>query len=261
MKDFICGAQLYSVRGTMQTEADIRATFAAIRGMGYTTCQLSGQNRDIPNEAIADLLAEADLKCVVTHNPMEDFTEHLDELIARHKKWNCRYAGIGAMPGEFHEDAEGYRRFCRIMRGIAPKLKDNGITFVYHNHAFEFTRYDGVLAMDILLEEFGDNMQFLPDLYWIQAGGCDPVSWIYKLDGRADIVHLKDMAGTGGFNPHCTMVPVGSGNLDWPRIKEALENTHVKYAEVEQDNAADKPDPLGEMRASAEYLRRMGFKL
>ena len=35
------------------------------------------------------------------------------------------------------------------------------------------------------------------DTYWIQHGGGDPAAWIRQLEGRADIIHLKDMAMEG----------------------------------------------------------------
>ena len=261
MKNFVVGAQLYSIRKFMQSEPYIDATFKAIRAMGYTTCQLSGQNTKIPYQFYADKLQEHGLKCVVTHNSLKDFEENFDELVARHHAWNCRYAGLGAMPAEYHEDAEGFKCFALKANEIGKKLKDHGIVFVYHNHAFEFTRYDGTLGMDVLFDNFGDNVQFELDTYWVQAGGANPVKWIRKVNGRMDVAHFKDMAGVNGFNPHCTMVPVGSGNIDWDEVGKACEETGVQFAEVEQDNANDKPDPLGEMKTSAENLRRMGFTL
>ena len=30
------------------------------------------------------------------------------------------------------------------------------------------------------------------DTHWLQYGGQDPVKWIYRMKGRADLVHLKD---------------------------------------------------------------------
>ena len=157
MKNFVVGAQLYSIRKFMQSEPYIDATFKAIRAMGYTTCQLSGQNTKIPYQFYADKLQEHGLKCVVTHNSLKDFEENFDELVARHHAWNCRYAGLGAMPAEYHEDAEGFKCFALKANEIGKKLKDHGIVFVYHNHAFEFTRYDGTLGMDVLFDNFGDN--------------------------------------------------------------------------------------------------------
>ena len=35
------------------------------------------------------------------------------------------------------------------------------------------------------------------DTYWIQHGGGDPAEWVRQLKGRADIIHLKDMAMQG----------------------------------------------------------------
>ncbi|MBR4235906.1 MAG: sugar phosphate isomerase/epimerase [Clostridia bacterium] len=259
MKNFVVGAQLYSVRPLMQTEQDIAATFKAIREMGYTTCQLSGQNRSIPSEKIAELLKEAGLKCVVTHNSMKDFEEDIDALIQRHKTWNCAYAGLGAMPKEYHEDIEGFRSFAKKANAFAERLADDGITFVYHNHAFEFARYDGVLGMDVLFDEFGPKTQFELDTYWVQEGGANPAKWIRRVDGRMDVGHFKDMAGQNSNTS--LMVPFGCGNLDWDEIRLACEETHVKYMEIEQDNAADKPDPLGEMRMSADNLKKLGFTL
>ena len=262
MKIFVTGAQLYSVRKLMQDKQSIDDTFAAISAMGYTTCQLSGQNRAIEPEFYADMLKKHGLQCVVTHNSMQDFEEGLDDLIRRHHIWNCRYAGIGGLPGEYKTSWEGYRDFALKMNGIAKKLKDEGITFVYHNHMFEFNRFpDGHMGMDVLYDYLGDNAQFELDTFWVQAGGANPVSWIRKVNGRMDVMHFKDMMGNASFGTFSVMVPVGCGNLEWQEIKKACEETGVLYAEVEQDNASDMEDPLGQMSISAENLKKMGFKL
>ncbi len=261
MKDFVVGAQLYSVRKFMQNRPYIEATLKAIREMGYTTVQLSGQNRAIEDEFYADLLEKYGLKCVVTHNSLADFEDGFDALVKRHKTWKCKYAGLGAMPGEYHQDAEGFKHFALKANEIGKKLKDEGLVFVYHNHAFEFARYNGALGMDVLFDNFGDNVQFELDTYWAQAGGADPVQWIRKVDGRMEVMHFKDMVGVNGFNPHCEMVPIGCGNLNWAAIKQACEETHVLFSEVEQDNASDKPDALGEMATSAKFLLANGFTL
>ncbi len=261
MKNFVCGAQLYSVRKLMQDEASIDKTFAAIKAMGYTSLQLSGQNRELPDEFFADKLEQYSLKCVVTHNSVKDFEEGFDALVKRHKLWNCVYAGLGAMPGEYHEDIDGFKRFAAWANDKAARLRDEGLVFVYHNHAFEFVRYNGTRGMDVLFDEFGPDTQFELDTYWVQAGGANPVDWIRKIDGRMEVAHVKDMCAVNGWNPVQTMVPVGEGNLDWAAIKAACEETGVKYAEVEQDNASDMDDPLSQLEISANNLKKMGFTL
>ena len=261
MKNFVVGAQLYSVRTLTQTPETLESTLKALKEMGYNTVQLSGQSREIPDEQVADLLEKYALKCVVTHNSMDDFDKDLDNLIKRHKTWKCKYAGLGAMPGYYHENAEAFKNFALHANEIGAKLKDEGLTFVYHNHAFEFQRMDGVLGMDILFDNFGDNVQFELDSFWIQAGGASPYEWFKKVNGRMDVAHFKDMCGTNGFNPVNIMVPVGSGNINWQAMKQVCEETGVLYAEVEQDNAANMEDPLGQMKISCDNLKKLGFNL
>ncbi len=258
MKNFLIGAQLYSVRTLTQTEDDLRNTLKSIKAMGYNTCQLSGQSREIPDEAVRDMLTDTGVKCIVTHNPMTDFTENIDALVRRHKMWNCKYAGIGGMPAEYRGSAEGFKKFTEDVNKVAERLRDEGITFVYHNHAFEFARFDGTLGMDILFDGFNDNAQFLLDVYWAQAGGADPVEWVYKVNGRMDVAHFKDMRGSNDFNPHCIMTPVGEGNLNWPKLIKACEDTGVMFVEVEQDNAVNFESPLSQLETSLNNLKKMG---
>ena len=101
-------------------------------------------------------------------------------------------------------------------------------------------------------------MQFELDVYWIQSGGGDPVEWIKKVQGRMDVVHFKEMVGCLPTNGSMTkMAPVGEGNFDWRKIMQACDDTGVKFAFIEQDNAVDT-DPLGCMRTSLENLTKLG---
>ena len=55
------------------------------------------------------------------------------------------------------------------------------------------------------------------------------------------------------FKP--VFAPVGNGNIDFaPVVKKMLENG-AKYIFVEQDNAAQKPDPLFEVEQSITYIK------
>ena len=47
MKNFVIGAQLYSVRTLVQNADDLRKTLASLKEMGYNTCQLSGIEKAI----------------------------------------------------------------------------------------------------------------------------------------------------------------------------------------------------------------------
>jgi sugar phosphate isomerase/epimerase len=259
MYNVLTGAQMYSVRTLTQTAENLDATLGALAKMGYSTVQLSGQNPNLDPALVKGLLDKHGLTCPATHISFKEMEEDLPKVIARHKLWSCPYPGIGAMPREYAGSAEGVRAFAKKASEIGKRLKDEGLTFIYHNHAFEFQKFDGTTGMDILFDGLKDA-QFEIDVYWVQSGGADPVEWIRKVAGRMDVVHFKEMAGRlpDEKNRSMTeMVPIGEGNLNWKKIMAACDETGVKIAFIEQDNAVDT-DPLDCMRRSFENLSRMG---
>ena len=262
MTKFLTGAQMYSVRTLTQSAESLYEALKAVKAMGYNAVQLSGQSADIPMERIADMLAELRLDCGATHQSFQELEENLDAVIRRHKLWKCDYPGVGSMPFRYGGSAEGIREFARKANAIAEKLLNNGLHFIYHTHAFEFARFGGVTGMDILMDEFSPAVQFELDVYWVQAGGGEPVEWVRKVGGRMDVVHFKEMAGRlpdEKDHSMTKMAPVGEGNLNWPAIMAACDGIGVKYAFVEQDNAVDS-DPLGCMRTSHDNLVRLGAR-
>ena len=51
-----------------------------------------------------------------------------------------------------------------------------GLVLTYHNHALEFTRTDGRLALELIYEKTDPaHLQAEIDTYWVQTGGGDPV--------------------------------------------------------------------------------------
>ena len=101
----------------------------------------------------------------------------------------------GSMPGEYQSGKEGYQAFAKEASEIGRRLADNGLQFIYHNHHFEFMKFDGILGMDILLNESDpETFGFEIDTYWVQAGGANPVDWINKVGDRMQVIHYKDMA-------------------------------------------------------------------
>ena len=104
--------------------------------------------------------------------------------------------------------------------------------------------------MDILLEKSDPKyFDFELDTYWIQAGGADPVEWIRKVEGRMEVIHLKDMAI---LDNEQVFAEIGEGNLDWPRIFQACRDIGVKWYAVEQDSCLR--DPFESLAISFRYI-------
>jgi len=133
-------------------------------------------------------------------------------------------------------------------------LAEAGFVFVYHNHSFEFQKFDGKTGLEILYEESDPQVFFSEiDTYWVQHGGGDPADWIRRLKGRAPVVHFKDMVmGKDGQ----MMAEVGEGNLNWPAIIEACDYAGVEWLIVEQDIC--QRDPFESLGISLKNLKAMG---
>ena len=121
-------------------------------------------------------------------------------------------------------------------------------------------RFQSDLHSKILLEIIFDesNPQYLSaeiDTYWIQHGGGDPADWIRKMSSRIPVVHFKDMViledGSQAF------AEVGEGNLNWPAILAATEESQVSWIVVEQDVC--QRDPFESLQISYHNLLGMGL--
>jgi sugar phosphate isomerase/epimerase len=104
--------------------------------------------------------------------------------------------------------------------------------------------------MDILFSETDpEYFGFEIDTFWIQSGGANPVEWIYKVNGRMDVVHFKDMAIK---EDQQIFAEIGEGNLNWDAIVKACRETGVKWYAIEQDKCLR--DPFDSLTMSLKYL-------
>jgi len=243
------GAQLYTVREFTQTAEDFAKTIKKVADMGYKCVQISAIG-PIPAQEVADICNANGVSIAITHTNPARVKDDTDAVIAEHRVMGANYIGIGAIPAGYERNAEGVRRFIADFTPAAEKIRDAGMTLMYHNHDFEFEKYDGKLMMDYLIEEF-PKIGFTLDTYWVQAGGGDPAAWIKKLSGRIDVLHYKDMAWADGKQ---LMAEVMEGNLNWKSIFEASRAAGVKFAMVEQDDCYGA-DPFQCLKTSYDNLK------
>jgi sugar phosphate isomerase/epimerase len=243
-------AQLYTLRDYTQTAEDLDRTLGRVAAIGYRAVQVSGIGPIEPArvKALAD---RHGLAICATHVPYARLKDDLEAVVAEHRLWNCRYAGLGMIPRHYYEaGCEGFEAFAKEMAGIAAKLHDAGLQFVYHNHKLEFERFGDSTGMDLLLRGTDPRtFHFELDTYWVQAGGGDPAAWIRKLDGRMKVVHLKDMAIV---KDEQVFAELGEGNLNWDAILDACRAIGMEWYVVEQDVC--RRDPFESLAISWRFL-------
>ncbi|MGI8914721.1 MAG: sugar phosphate isomerase/epimerase family protein [Chloroflexota bacterium] len=253
----ILAAQLYTVRDFTRTVDDFTETLLKVRQIGYSAVQLSAIG-PFPPEQVRDIVATAGLTICNTHIGFGRLQSDLPAVIAEHKLWDCRHVAVGSLPQSFRNDgAAGFHRFAQEATAIGRGLHDAGLTFSYHNHAFEFERFPGEAgtALELIYNETDPAyVQAEIDVYWVQFGGADPAAWIHRVRNRMPVVHLKDMTMQANQQ---IMAEVGEGNLNWPAILDACREANVEWYAVEQDRC--QRDPFESLAISYRNLHGMGL--
>ncbi len=246
------GAQLYTVRDFTKTPEQIETTLRRIRDMGFKTIQISAFGPMDPVR-LGELIHELDLYVCVTHNPFSRLQNDLPALIQEHRLMGCDTIGLGAMPGEYRNDEEGFRKFIHDIAPIAHEIHEEGMQFAYHNHNFEFTRFGDHTGMDMLFDQtHPEEFHFILDTYWLQMGGVNPAVYIRRAKDRMKVCHFKDFA-VEGFTPH--FAEVGNGNLDLHECYRACRDAGVKDIVIEQDVCPG--DPFDSLAISFANLKKL----
>ena len=246
----LIGAQLFTVRDACKTLDDFAETLKKVADIGYTTVQVSGTCPFEPDWLAAELRKNG-LKCVITHTPPAKLLTDPVQVAKDHDVFDCQYVGLGSYDYWHGGTTEGFKA---EYLPVAKALKENGKLFMYHNHAAEFQKENGILILDRMANDFApDEMGFTLDTYWIQVGGGDPAQWIEKFSGRVPCIHLKDYAYGA------KMAPIGEGNINFDRVFEKAESAGTKYMLVEQDDCYED-DPFDCLKRSYQYLTAQGLR-
>ena len=244
--------QLYTLRDIMKT--DFLGVIGKVAKIGYTGVELAGTG----GLAAADLKKELDklgLKACGTHVGIWELENKLAETVAFYKTLGTKYIVCPWWPEERRKTGADWKQSGQTLNDIGAKLRAQGMQLLYHNHAFEFTQYDGKFGCDIFFENStAENLKCEMDLYWIQYGGQEPAAFLKKYKGRVPLVHVKDMQGT----PEKKFANVGAGIMDWKKILPAAAEAGAEWYIVEQDNCYGQ-DPLEAVTRSYAYLKGLGY--
>lgn len=244
------GAQLYTVRDLCKTTQEFSETLHKLYKIGYRDVQISAI--PFPPEEIRKICDEAGMKIIITHSHPDRILHETAEVIEEHQILGCDYVGIGALPAQYERSNEGIKRFAEDFSKAGRILKENGMTFHYHNHSFEMEKTDGKMWFDTMIEESDPEVFFfILDVYWLQHGGLSPVAYINKLGRRIKVLHYKDFAIRDWKQKFAS---IGSGNLNWNEIISASLQNHIQYAMIEQD-ADFIDDPISELERSFLFLK------
>lgn len=244
--------QLYTVRD--QCERDFAGTLRHVARIGYTAVELAG-TYGLGARDLAGLLQDNGLQVVGSHTGLDQLEDNLQDVLDFNQTIGNKHVVCPWLGEDRRKSGDDWKRTAALFNTIGQACRERGITFCYHNHAFEFEQFDGRAGLDILFDEADPTLVHSElDTYWVAYGGQDPAEYARKLAGRVPLVHLKDMTEVEGQR---TFAEVGEGIMDWPRIIAACQEAGALHYIVEQDTC--RRPSLESVEISLNNLRRMGY--
>jgi sugar phosphate isomerase/epimerase len=255
------GVQLYTVRNILpQKPAE---TLQAIKAIGYQEIEATYAGFD----HIWPAIQETGLKPVSMHldNTMMNAgkEDDLARAIEQVKKWGFDYAVFPYLPPAERGGLEKIRVLTDKLNRAGEKCRAAGLSFCYHNHAFEFEPMEGSSGFQVMIDRLDPKLcGFELDCFWVSVAGHDPVELLGKLHGRVPLVHLKDKpAGLPVMYKESVdrsaFKEVGKGSIPWAEVLRAAQSADVRHFFVEQDQTPG--DPVDSLRQSYQYLSKLDY--
>lgn len=255
------GLQMGSMR-IMFRESGVPETLARIKEMGIS--ELEGGTRGMNPNEFKLLLGKYGLKIVATGAGF-DRLQHPDSLkrvIENAKFLGAEYVVCYWIP----HDGDNFtfadmKRGVEVFNAAGRILKENGLSFCYHPHGYEFREYEE--GKGTLFEYMMDNtdpeyVNYQMDVFWIRNPGQDPVALLKKYAPRWKMLHLKDRRhGTpdnlNGRQDVETNVVLGTGDVGIAEVMKAAQEIGIKHYFIEDESSR----ALQQVPESIRYLRSL----
>jgi sugar phosphate isomerase/epimerase len=252
--------QMWSVRE--DARRDFPAALRQIAALGYAGVEHvhSLGYGGLPAREVRVLLEELGLGTAGGHVELTEWEADTEGILAYHRELEARHVAVSWVQLERRRDQAAYLQMAQSLRTIAARCRDEGLQLVYHHHDFEFVRFDGQYALDLLLERVGPELlQVEVDVHWVARGGDNPVAYLRKVSERCPLVHFKDLnPAWAAIQDHADPRPfteVGTGAIDFPAVARAA--AHAQWWIVEQDFCSGSP--WESARRSLENLQKLGL--
>lgn len=241
------GVQLIVYGG--RDRQDLAGVLKEVADVGYQGVEIAFEFKDRPPDEVKQLLQENRLELTGIHGGYGNIAERksLGGAIQFLRKVGAKYLICsGVAEGE---GLAGYETAAKTFNEAGRICRDEGITFCYHNHAFEFEVRDGKKGMHRLCELIDPKVvKLCVDVYWVTVGGEKPEEFLARYRNLAAYLHFKDGA-PGSF------IELGQGSVNLKAAAKAALALKPEWIICEQDRTSLAPKES--IRRSLEYLRKI----
>lgn len=249
------GLQLYSLRHEFQK--GVPAAVEKISKMGFKQVETSGYFGYEPDE-FKKLLDKYSLSVPSMIFGWEQFEQNIETVIREAKLFGAEYIGVGWLPHDFGDfTLEDARKSCELMNQFAATCKEEGLTFFYHLHGYEFGYSDGQWLFSYIMENTTSDVVFELDTMWALYAGYAPEKLLEKYGERFKLIHLKDLRwGSGpvhtGGAPDATSVALGNGQVNFAKVLQLAREKKIDLFFIEDE----AKQALNQIPKSLKYLKR-----
>ena len=248
------GLQLYSFRNEFKT--DVPGTLQKIGEMGIRQIE-GGGTYGLPMNEFKQLLAKNKLTTISVGADFKQLDSNVQSVVANAKAFGAKYVMCAWVPHNGAFTIDDANKAIAVFNKAGKILKENGITFCYHAHGYEFGPYNNGTLFDYMAGKMNPAYaNFEMDVFWVKHPGQDPVALLKKYPGRFPLMHLKDRRpGTpnsqDGKAPDETNVVLGAGDVGIAAIMKVAKKYGVKYFFIEDES----PRSMEQVPQSLAFLK------
>jgi sugar phosphate isomerase/epimerase len=259
------GIQLYSVRTQLAT--NVPGTLEEVRHWGVKNVELAG-TYGLTAEAFKAQLDQRGLIPVSAHFPYDEYRTNLAAIVRDARVLSLKYAGCAWIPrpragtNDAPFDEAKCREAIEVFNRAGRVLAQNGITFFYHSHGYEFQPYGKGTLFDLMMRQTDSKyVHYQMDVFWIVHAGQDPVALLKKYPRRWELMHLKGMresTPTGLLTGETEVrndVALGTGKIDYAPILREAKAIGLQWYFIEDES----PSSEQQIPQSIEYLKTVAW--
>lgn len=227
---------------------DVPATLDHIRQLGITDLELSNLFGKTAPE-FRTWLDGRGIKCSSYGVSYDDIQKKPAEVLQNAKTLGVQFVRVAWIPHEGAFDTTMVRKAAAVFNTFGQQARQQGITFCYHNHGYEFAPYGtaastaGTLYDELMRLTNPDFVSFEMDIAWTFLPGQNPATLLAKYPNRFRLMHLKDIrkgvpGNDQGKLANENSVVLGTGQLDWPAILKAVNKSGIVHLYIEDESQA-----------------------
>lgn len=253
---FPFAVQAYTYRNSFPK--DVAGTLDIIKSLGITELE-GGGAKGVTLEEFKKMCDDRGISIPSTGAGYEELRKP-EEIVRKAKILGAKYVMCAWIPHKGDNfTIEDAKKAVEDFNYAGKVLKENGITFCYHNHGYEFRPYEDGTLMDYIIKNTNpEYVSFEMDVLWTIHGGGDPVALLNKYGNRWKLMHIKDLKKgvKGDFSGHTPAendVVLGTGQADFPNIFKAAKKAGVKHYFIEDESNNE----MVNVPKSIEYLKSL----